>query len=250
LATDSKVLGIVLARKGSERFPGKHHALILGQPLISYTMKAAAASKRLDQVVLSSDDLGLRDLARAHGLRFIERPASLAQATTSLEDPVRHACRQVETEGFHPAIVVVMQGNLPIRAEGQIDEVVGRLEALPNATAVCTAVELRSRPEWAKVIVEERTGRVEPFMAGKHPWRKQDLPRLFSLDGAVLAVRRDVLFETEGQPGAHLWLGAQVHIVPQADPANAIEVDYPDEVSLVEHHLSRLRGQHHSTGQP
>lgn len=249
MAARSKVLGVILARKGSERFPGKHHALVLGQPLISYTLKAAAAAKRMERVVLSSDDLGLRELAKAEDVDFLERPAALAQATTSLEDPVRHACRHLEAEGFHPDVVAVMQANLPLRPEGQIDAVIERLEGLPEATAVCTAVEIRYRPEWAKVLVEERTGKVKRFMAGKQPWRKQDLPRLFAPDGAVLAVRRETLFETEGQQGAHVWLGERLHILPQPDPVFAIEVDYPDEIPVVEYHLRRLRNGQGPAGQ-
>jgi CMP-N-acetylneuraminic acid synthetase len=155
----------------------------------------------------------------------------------------------MEAGGFHPEIVAVMQANLPLRPEGQIDATIERLEALPEATAVCTAVAVRYRPEWAKVLVEERTGEVKPFMAGRQPWRKQDLPRLFAPDGAVLVVRRRILFETEGQPGAHVWLGERLHILPQADPAYAIEVDYPDEIPVVEYHLRRLQKGQGPSGQ-
>ena len=40
-------LGVIPARKGSERFPGKHHALLLGLPLFAYTLEAARQAKEV-----------------------------------------------------------------------------------------------------------------------------------------------------------------------------------------------------------
>ena len=236
------VLGVIPARKGSERFPMKHHAPVLGKPLITYTLEAAVSSKRLDRILVSSDDHRLRAIATGHGVEFLERPPELAQATSALDDALRHACRHLqEREAFVPDIVVAMQANVPIRVQGQVDTVIHRLEELREATAVATARELRYRPEWAKVLVDERTGAVQPFLPGDHPYRKQELPRLYALDGAILAVRRTVLEETAGQRAAHAWLGPRLHVVPQADPVYSIEVDYPDEIPMVEYHLLRLK---------
>lgn len=239
---NSQVLGVVPARKGSQRFPNKHHARVLDKPLIAYTLEAAKASRRLDRVVVSSDDQTLRPLAERAGVEFLVRPGELAQPKSALEDAVRHVCRYLETEErFFPDIVVTMQANVPIRKEGQIDDVIHRLEALPAATSVCTAQEFRYRPEWAKVLVDERTGAVAPYMPGPQPYRKQELPKLYMLDGAVLAVRKTALFETEGLRQAHEWLGPRLHILIQPDPVYSLEVDYPDEIPLVEYHLLRLR---------
>jgi N-acylneuraminate cytidylyltransferase len=210
--------------------------------MFAYTLEAAVASKRLDRIAVSSDDLDLRSIAAHYGVSFVERPGFLARATSALDDAVRHACRSIEvSDGFVPDVLVTMQANVPIRKTGQIDEVVRRLERLPMATAVCTAWEVRFRPEWAKVLKDEKTGTVTAYVPGPQPYRKQELPKLYMLDGAVLAVRRNVLFETEGDRAAHAWLGPRLHIVPQPDPMYSLEVDYPDELTLVEYHLLRLR---------
>lgn len=234
-------LGIVPARKGSQRFPDKHHARLLGKPMFAWTLEAAAQARRLDRLVVSSDDFELKPLAERYGIEFVERPAELSTATAALDDALRHVGRLLEArDGFRPDVVLAMQGNVPVRKQGQIDEVVARLEALPEATAVCTAQEMRLRPEWAKVITDERSGAVAPFLTGPAAYRAQDLPRLCVLDGAVCGVRRDTLYATEGDRAAHAWFGSRLHVVVQEDPAYSLEVDYPDQLALADFYLRRF----------
>ena len=241
--TAVKVLGVIPARAGSERFPRKHHALVLGKPLITYTMEAMAGARTLDRVVVSTDDPEIEPLARSFGIEVIPRPAELATNTAALDDAVRHVCRTLQQrDRFEPDIVAVAQANVPIRKTGQVDEVVRRLEARPEATAVCTARATRLRPEWAKVMKDEKTGEVGPYLVGAHPFRKQDFPHLYVLDGSILAVRRAVLFATEGDRAAHAWLGKRLHILVQDHPMYSLEVDYPDEVALGEFYLRGLQG--------
>lgn len=231
-------LGIVPARKGSQRFPDKHHVLLLGKPMFAYTLEAALGSKRLTRVVVSSDDHSLRPMAEQYGVEFIERPAELCTATAALDDAVRHACRLLEErDGFRPDLLVTMQGNVPVRKEGQIDEVVRRFEELPQATAVCTAHEPRVRPEWAYRISDPATGEARRVMPDATAYRMQDYPPLFLLDGALLGVRRQTLFEEEGNRAALGWCGKRLHLVVQPHPMYALEVDYPEQQALAEFYL-------------
>ena len=235
-------LGVIPARKNSERFPGKHHVPLLGKPMLAYTLEAALASKRLDRVVVSSDDLSLKPLADRVGAEFIERPANLATATATLEDAVRHAYRLLASrDGFRPDLAIVMQGNVPVRKAGQIDEVICRLEELPRATAVCTAQEIRLRSEWGKRVVNEATGEVVAQQPGLASYRTQDLQKLFAVDGAVCGVQIRTLMAGEGNTTAHAWLGERLHLLVQDHPMYSIEVDYPDQVPLAEFYLLSQR---------
>jgi N-acylneuraminate cytidylyltransferase len=236
-------LAIIPARHGSQRFPDKHHAPLLGRPMFAYTVAAAAQAKRLDRVVVSSDDDRLRPIAAQYGAEFVHRPAELATATAAFDDALRHVCRFLKArDGFRADVVLAMQGNVPVRKPGQIDDVVRRLEDLPDATAVCTAQEVRIRPEWAKVLTDEATGAVRPFLTGAFGYRAQDLPRLLALDGAICAVRRSTLEQTEGDRSVHAWLGPHLHLLVQDGPMYSLEVDYPDQLDLAELYLRRLGG--------
>jgi len=232
------ILGVIPARKGSTRFPNKHHVSILGKPLFTYTLDAALAATRLDMLVISSDDLKLKALAKERGVEFIQRPSALCEDASALDDALRHSYRFLEArDQFRPDIIVNLHAVLPVRKPGQIDEVIDRLESMPGATAVCTAGQVRKRPEWAKVIVNEQTGEAAPFMPGRSPYRTQDFPGLYAMDGAVLAVRTKTLMETEGDRSAHAWLGSGLYLVVQDDPMYSLEVDYPDETALAAFYL-------------
>lgn len=231
-------LGVVPARKGSQRFPDKHHALLLGKPMFAYTVEAALESKRLHRVVISSDDPKLKPLAARYGVEFIERPAELSSSSASLDDAVRHVCRTLEArDGFRPDVVLTMQGNVPVRKGGQMDEVIRRFEELPQATAICTAQVTHQRPEWAQVMKDPLTGEARPFMPGPAAYRVQDFPDLFILDGAILGVRLSTLFAQEKNRAALAWCGERLHLIPQEHPMYSLEVDYPDQRAMAEFYL-------------
>lgn len=231
-------LGIIPARKGSQRFPDKHHAPLLGKPMFAYAVEAALESKGLSRIVVSSDDLKLRALAAQYGVEFIERPAELCSPTASLDDAVRHACRFLQSkDGFQPDVILTLQGNVPVRKKGQIDEVLLRFEELPQATAICTAQDSHLRPEWAQVMKDPETGEVRPYLPGAAAYRVQDYPNLFILDGAILGVRRETLFSQEKNKAALAWCGERLHLIVQEHPMYSVEVDYPDQRALAEFYL-------------
>ena len=242
-----KTLGIIPARRGSERFRDKHHALLLGKPMCAYTIEEALAATGLDRLVLSTDDPKLMDLAARYGVECIDRPAELAIADAPLDDALRHACDVLERcDGFRPDVVLTMQGNVPVRKRGQIDEVIGRLECLPGATAVCTAQPARFRPEWAKVILDEASGACASYVTHDAGFRMQDYSPIYVMDGAIYGVRLQTLQASAGDRTTHAWLGTRLHLLVQDDPMYSLEVDYPDQAPLAEFYLqtaARLFGR-------
>ena len=52
----TNILGIIPARSGSTRVPGKNIKELGGKPLIEYTIKAALESCKLDRIIVSTDD--------------------------------------------------------------------------------------------------------------------------------------------------------------------------------------------------
>lgn len=61
------VLGVIPARFGSSRLPGKPLAEIDALPMIIHTMKRALMSDALDDLVVASDDERVLEVVRQHG---------------------------------------------------------------------------------------------------------------------------------------------------------------------------------------
>ena len=210
--------------------------------MFAYTLEAAVAARRIDRLVVSSDDLELGPLAAQYGVEFFERPASLCSAESALEDAVHHVLDTLMArDRFQPELVIVAQGNVPVRRAGRIDEVIERLEALPQATAVCTAQPLRQRPEWAKRLSDPATGLAVPYLPGHAAFRTQDYPPLFLMDGAVYGVRRSTLEASRGRRVLHAWFGERLHLLAQEHAMYSLEVDYPDQVALAVWYLLAQR---------
>lgn len=63
----AKVVAIITARGGSKRIPGKNIKNFLGKPIIIYSIEAALRAKCFDEVMVSTDDHAIADVARNAG---------------------------------------------------------------------------------------------------------------------------------------------------------------------------------------
>tara|TARA_R110000850_G_scaffold55877_13_gene132056 strand:- start:7882 stop:8601 length:720 start_codon:yes stop_codon:yes gene_type:complete len=78
-----RVVGHIPARAGSERVRCKNLRYIAGEPLLTYSIKAALESGVLDEVVVNTDGDDLAALSEECGAKVFRRDANLASATAS-----------------------------------------------------------------------------------------------------------------------------------------------------------------------
>ncbi|HQP12260.1 MAG TPA: NTP transferase domain-containing protein, partial [Candidatus Omnitrophota bacterium] len=62
-----KIIGIIPARYGSTRFPGKVLALIQGRPMIEHVYRQAKKSRSCDEILIACDDPRVMDAAAGFG---------------------------------------------------------------------------------------------------------------------------------------------------------------------------------------
>lgn len=63
----SRVIGIIPARYGSQRFPGKPLATLLGKSLIQHTYENAKRCKLLERLIVATDDQRIYDHVKGFG---------------------------------------------------------------------------------------------------------------------------------------------------------------------------------------
>jgi len=63
----ARVAAIIPARWGSTRFPGKPLHLIAGKPLIQHVWERCGEAKKLDEIVIATDDMRIAEAAFAFG---------------------------------------------------------------------------------------------------------------------------------------------------------------------------------------
>jgi CMP-N-acetylneuraminic acid synthetase len=118
-----KVLGVVPARAGSKRLPGKNVAKIAGKPLICWTLEAAINSKYIDSVVLSTDDLNIAAVGgECYDLEVLIRPRGISDDNSPMVSVVENVIEQMEKRGSKFDYLVLLQPTSPLRRAEHIDE--------------------------------------------------------------------------------------------------------------------------------
>jgi len=216
------VLGIVLARAGSQGLRNKHLLPLLGRPVIEYTFDHAQAANRLNRVVVSTDCPGVARLAERRGLQVIDRPPYLATSDAAVQDVLLHAMDCVEQEGnFTADAIVCLYGNVPVRGDGVIDTAVRLLEwtSCDSVRSFCPVGKWH--PAWMSRIEGNRAEALAP--GSIH--RRQDLPSLFLHDGAVVAVSRWSMLRARQMPtDPHAFFGEDRRAV-QTEIGETVEID-------------------------
>lgn len=113
------IIAIIPAKADSRRMPNKNMALLLGKPLIYYSIENAKRSKLIDKIYVSTDSDEIAEYARSQGVGVIRRGPELG-GEVPLIDVYYQALSQIEDE---PAYVVGLQPDHPDRA-ANIDEAI------------------------------------------------------------------------------------------------------------------------------
>ena len=61
-------IAIITARGGSKRIPRKNIKEFMGKPMIAYAIEASISSEIFDEVMVSTDDMEIAEIAKKYGL--------------------------------------------------------------------------------------------------------------------------------------------------------------------------------------
>ena len=112
-------VAVIPARGGSKRIPRKNILPFCGKPMIAWSIEAALASGCFDQVLVSTDDQEIADVARKLGaaVPFV-RPQSLADDFAGTGAVIAHAIQFLQSAGHACEQVCCIYATAPfVRAE-------------------------------------------------------------------------------------------------------------------------------------
>lgn len=167
---DERVVVIIPARYGSQRFRGKPLAEIAGQPMIRHVVERAQKA-RVHAVVVATDDARIADAVRTFGGHAVMTPETLQSGS----DRVAHVAASLPDAD----IVVNVQGDEPLLVPAMIDEAVAPL--LHDHGILCGTLARRleddrdlHNPGIVKVVVD-RNGDALYFSRSAIPFGR-DIP--------------------------------------------------------------------------
>ncbi len=166
-------VAIIPARGGSKRVPRKNIRPFAGQPIIAYSIKAARASGLFNEVIVSTDDDEIAEIAETYGATVpFRRPAGLADDHATTLAVIQHALAWLAETGSEADLACCIYATAPFLRTADLREGLTRLLDSGRSFAFSvTAFEfpiqraLRLRPD----------GAVEAFAPEHANTRSQDL---------------------------------------------------------------------------
>ena len=256
------IVAIIPARFGSTRLPGKPLSDIHGKTMVERVYERARAAKRVERVVVATDDERIASIVRGFGGEVILTSTSHPTGTDRLAEAAR---------GLAAEIVVNVQGDEPLLDPAGIDAAADALLADPTLPIATLSLPLRSAlemlaPSVVKVVTNA-VGDALYFSRSPIPYVRRGAdadPRAAAAEAVarglarkhvgLYAYRRDALLRFASLPPAPLeeaegleqlralHHGMRIRVVPM-EGEGGVAVDTPEDLERVRSLLVPEKGR-------
>jgi len=243
-----RTLGVIPARYGAHRFPGKPLAPIAGKTLVQRVYEQATKAVRLDKVIVATEDTRILEAVEAFGGDALLTSPECATGT----DRVAEVARTYDCE-----LVLNIQGDEPLMRPEMIDQLIAGMQSDPKCVMGTLARKLESaanldNPNVVKVALG-RNDNALYFSRSRIPcvrdartgdaleWLK--LAKFYKHLG-IYAFRREFLLTFVQLPHGELETTEKLEQLRALEngfsikvlitPHDSIGVDRPEDIELVE----------------
>ena len=191
----SKAIAIIPARGGSKRIPRKNIKEFLGKPIIAYSIEAALKSKVFDEVMVSTDDQEIADVALKYGAKvpFFRSPEM--SSDMAMTAPVLvEVLNEYEKRGMHFDYTCCIYATAPFINPERLKTGMNLLVS-KAVDSVLPVVKFSYPPQRGLVKTKEE------FIVMKNPEnynvRSQDLEPIYHDCGQFYCLKSSSLIEEE-----------------------------------------------------
>lgn len=243
-----KIVGVIPARYGSTRFPGKPLVNLKGRPLIQWTIEGAKKSRLLNDLIVATDDERIKAAAEAVGAKVVMTASELPTGS----DRIHAAIKDISCD-----VVVNIQGDEPLVTGELIDrlaQVFVNEPAMDMATLAhpISEEELQS-PNAVKVVMNHKDEALY-FSRYAIPYSRSKASEMGTYEGCLkhigmYAYSKKFLKEfCEASPALiekaesleqlrALYLGAKIKVIRVKEAS--LGVDTPEDLVRLEKLLSQ-----------
>jgi CMP-N-acetylneuraminic acid synthetase len=208
--------------------------MIAGQPLIAYTIQAAARAVRVDRIYLSSDDEAILSFGRNSGVEAICRPEEYASDSATAMDVVRHFLSVLPDEiSRTDPYILYLQPTSPLRTAEHIDQALAEMET-KKAHALISVIELAKSP-FKSFQIDTHGNLQSLFDERLSNVRRQDLPKAYIPNGAIYVFRLSEFLVRDGFPSN----GSLPFVMSDEE---SVDIDTEDDIRVLERYLGERHG--------
>lgn len=230
-----RILAVIPVRGGSKGVPGKNIKLLGGKPLLAYTSELALQSKYLTEVIVSTEDEPIGEVAKSLGVQVpFMRPMALAQDDTPTIDVLIHALEWYKNQTIFFDAVCLLQVTSPIRTLGFLDKAIEKFMASDCDSLVSVQkVPHEYNPHWTFEVNAEGNLKIATGEAEIIP-RRQELPTAYHRDGSIYITKTDVLLKE------HSLYGKSTAFI-ESDPDFYVNIDTMEDWEKAEEMIQKKR---------
>ena len=147
----TQTVGIIPARFGSTRFPGKPLHVIAGKPLLQHVWERCTRAKLLDRVIIATDDRRIAEAAKSWSAEV----CLTSPRHTSGTDRVAEVARKLRAVSH----IINIQGDEPLVDPQLIDRLVRQMRRDPTIEMITAAHPFENSadaqsPHQVKVVLD------------------------------------------------------------------------------------------------
>jgi len=232
------VLGVIPARYGASRFPGKPLAVLWGKPMLQHVWERARAARGIDELVVATDDERIASAARSWGAA-VEMTSTTCTSGTDRVAEVARKRPQAQ-------VILNLQGDEPELETGAVTRLVETMRADDSITMGTIAhhepdLEALASENVVKVVLDDQ-GFALYFSRADLAGASRGGPAL--RHAGVYAFRRELLQQFASWPPGKLELAERLEQLRAVERGVRIKVvlgerpfagvDTPEQLAALE----------------
>ena len=190
-----KTLAMITARGGSKRIPRKNIKEFNGKPIIAYSIEAALGSGVFDEVMVSTDDEEIAEIAKKYGAKVpFFRSEKTANDFATTVDVIEEVLNTYKERGEEFDIFCCIYPTAPFITAKRLKDAVEELSK-SDADSLIPVVRFSYPPQRAMEVHDGKLVFRQPENLSK---RSQDLEPHFHDAGQFYVVRSESFFKNRG----------------------------------------------------
>jgi len=229
MLSGGELVAVIPVRGGSKGIPRKNLYRLGQETLLERAIKLASACKRVDRVVVSTDDPEMYEIASRYGVAAPSlRPAHLATDAARTVDVVLDLLDQIKVED---AYVLLLQATSPLRTLSDLEQLLDIFENDTSGAEAIVSLTKQDDPHPDK-IQKIQDGFVRPYLNVDSMVPRQTLPTVYRFNGAFFLTDAKVL----RSKGTFMPCRTLPYIMP---PERSVNLDGPLDLILLEALVAR-----------
>lgn len=175
-------VAFIFARGGSKGLPGKNVRKFNGKPLIAWAIEHANAVSRIENVIVSTDNQEIAEIARRYGADVpFMRPLELASDNAPEWLAWQHALNFIlKTKGKLPDVMVSIPTTAPLRMPIDIEKCLDEYEK-GGADVIITMTDSNRNPYFNMVYSDQSSNVKLVIPPQSVVSRRQDAPKVYDV---------------------------------------------------------------------